>query len=297
MNKIKALALLALLIVSPLTLAAGSSGFPSSPTFRSVDIKPAPGAGAYTNYYSMTNATRATNNPVSIVRLGVNDPVEGALSRWSLRKDSTLESGVNACTGSDFQLESFNDTNGHLGYPININRCSGLITIGDAAQAGSLKVVAGADPFGIIEDGSITLYGKLISLKTVTAGYNRIGPSLVWRTAYPTLAALTDNTCTAIALPHADAKLTYVDVNIAAVSANAVGLRIATARAYSDSGCTSLLDTQSFDHYEHVAVAAGAPLGQTIARLRVNSAANFWIKTTGSAAIGFPSQATVGYKD
>jgi hypothetical protein len=189
------------------------------------------------------------------------------LRRWTVRKNSNGEGGGD--TGSDFDIVSFSD-------------------------AGAQKAVV----FTCTRSTSACSFiGSLGSTKACAATYTRTAPNLCWKTTYPTLGALTNNVCTAVGLPSSDAKMVWVDVNISTTSGNAVAMRNATASAYSDAGCSTLLDQQPYSTQEFVATAGSVSLGQIMARLRVPGTASFWIKTTGSSAPGFPVYAIVGYGD
>lgn len=52
---------------------------------------------------------------------------QGGLSRWTLYKDSTAESGSNA--GSNFAVITYNDAGSYLSTPVTITRSTGLVTL------------------------------------------------------------------------------------------------------------------------------------------------------------------------
>jgi hypothetical protein len=92
------------------------------------------------------------------------------LSRWYLYASSTAEGGSNA--GSDFIVQNCNDAGTVLGTPLQINRATGLVTIG----SGNLQVNGGATVGTNTAAATLLLNGPAASNRTIyfeTAGSAR----------------------------------------------------------------------------------------------------------------------------
>lgn len=305
MKKIKVLALLALLAASPVLFGAGSGGFPSRPKFKSITVDVADTTGAVVglgviNTLDATSNTRilaasystnpaVTNRPAAIC-WGVGVDTTDSSKRWCLRKHGgagQFETGGNV--GSDFQLESFDDTGAHLMYPLIVSRATGTVTFGTstAGQSGSVQILS--DSLG--NGGTLALGGTLSSTKACAAGYTRVNPNFCRLDSGGTnvLVAGTDGTCkqtAAIAASNAKAVLGYVRSSV--YSAGVAGARSLTVQAHSNATCTNSIFLESYEIYEQAAIAAGTQLTRMFSPTVVlpsNLTGQFYLTESGGSGI------------
>lgn len=117
------------------------------------------GSGGFEFLPSPVQITKGADNQTitSFTSPGATDPV----SRWSVGKDATAESGSNA--GSNFALRRYADDGSELGTPISINRASGVISLGQ--QAWTANVDGGGHVLS-----NVTISGMVPATRQVIAG-------------------------------------------------------------------------------------------------------------------------------
>lgn len=293
----KIFALLSMATFIPVVYAEGPAIVASS-----INVRPAAGVIPQLNVYATTSSTLGANNPQSALRLGVTDTVKGDMFRWNIRKNFDLETGIPANNGSNFEILSFNDDGGHLGYPLTINRATGKVTLGAPTQAGSLSVVSGADPFGTIDDGSITLAGNLISTKACATGYKRIGPNFCLSTGVPVVVWTRGaNSCTkSNALTGVtNAKAVMFEATLEMLSKNVVAQSVSYMQVYAETDATCagpILRAPYASMMEFVAMTAGTVIGYNTQDIiaATNATGNLY---TGWMSGGTHSLKAIGYYD
>lgn len=86
-------------------------------------------------------------------------------TRWSLRQDTTTESGSNV--GSDFQLVRYSDAGVALDSPIKVTRSSGLVTLaGNLTSTGTTMLLDSATTATVASDRGATTSFSSIVLRT-----------------------------------------------------------------------------------------------------------------------------------
>lgn len=103
--------------------------------------------------------------------------------------------------------------------------------------------------------GTLSLSGSLTSTKACAAGYTRITPNFCTRDSNLGNSSLTVNTCTAVALPTANAKALLIWTSLVVSSSNAVGQRDTALSGYDNATCVSPKLTEvAIQTYEFSAV-------------------------------------------
>ena len=195
--------------------------------------------------------------------------------RWGIRKNHAVEYGGN--TGSDFEVESFNDNGTHYHFPITITRA----------------------------DDKVTLSCELASTRACASGYTRVGPNLCMRDAGGLQVFNSSTSCaqTTALTGVITAKAVMVTVSLVATSKNAKALRQVTLQAFgqTDNTCLTALDSSVVAAYEFNATATGTIIiNTTDSRVfRSDASGQFYAKTiNNSSGTGFVARYTiVGYLD
>lgn len=287
MKKIKVLALLALLAFSPFLLGAGSSGFPSRPTFSKVTVTPlstdvlsgsdgnikvvAPlnGGGLISNSAVITIGGTANNpaitNTIATYRYTIN-----GLRRWGTRINGDLETGGDA--GSNFEVESFTDAGAHKDYPIRCLRGS----------------------------SECDFSGTVGSTKACATGYMRVGPNFCYGVQATSVVNVTGSAACAQSTAPAnltDAKAVLMAVSLLVKSTNTLNANdVATLSFGTTTGCATVID-QSLEVHEFVALAA-TEIGRSIRTFVVptNATGQFFFSTSSSAG-SIVTATPIGYFD
>lgn len=153
--------------------------------------------------------------------------------------------------------------NGRWQFNVN-NEAFYLQAVNDANTVG--PVVFQVDRTGTVVD-SLTLATTLGSSKACAVGFTRITPNSC-SDSTPTVAALTRDSCTAVAASAADSKAEHLWLNMILASNNAIADRSILFQVYTDAACTagyaagSFRGTVQFSGREFAAVAAATTLYQ-----------------------------------
>lgn len=288
MRKIKSLTLLALLAVSPLLLGAGLGGFPSQPKFKKTEVNstglalPACTTDPATCATFTVTAENSTNNAGTSARgmarfvnatTHANIIIDGngvaavrfaqlGGMRWNFKKNAAAEIGANA--GSDFEIQSFDDTGVHLGYPFIITR----------------------------SNNKVSIVGTLYSSKACAAGYTRKSPNYCGAGTGSSL--LTTAGCYAVGSSASDAVSQDYVFDVQITSANAVAERSILAELHTNSSCTAIAETLAWRTYEFSAVADGTIIYRIVQRLKVDANAR-WIKFVSES--GGTSTGVIAYSE
>lgn len=286
----KLLALL-LLLLPAIALAAGGGGLPSRPSFQAVTVetndatgatsallgKNSTGAAVSVGVYGISNIAGA--NAPAAYRMGQCNfgiAVGTACRRWGLRKNFDAETGANA--GSNFELETFDDTGAHLDYIFTCTRASGNCSF--AHSLGSSKPCAN--------------------------GYSRVVPNFCAvnaASAQNVFSYTTTCTQTTALTGVTDAKGVLAQVYMSPTSLNSVGLREVDLYHYAptDAACATPIFANIFSVQEFVATVANTTIGlnrEGPITVQTNATGQWYAKgaTTGGAGPG-TTVVVLGYFD
>lgn len=264
------------LLLLPSLAAAGVSGLPARPKFKYVQIDSSPLPVGNDPVQLLING-----NGSQIARMRINcGAAAGAcastylmgnngLRRWGVRKNQSPEdavSGLGPNSGSNFEIESFDDSGNHLDAPISIDRKS----------------------------SDITITQRLLSVRACATGYTRIAPNYCAANGTVTAATITTNACTQTAaiagLSTATAVKFQVRQNLTA--RNLVAENVLTTSAYrpTDTTCATSGRGVFFRSFEYVATADGTPIagGSTPITMETNSSGQTYFQVaSGSTGTGW----------
>jgi len=266
MKKMKAMALMALLIFSPPLLAAGSGGFPSRPNFQKVTI----------NQTSINDVALKINAVDETIGLRISS-LSGEQFYWSVGSwydfpNWKAEASTSAIISSIAGVTSL---------------CNNLgLTVGNTFTPSCWLSISGT--------------GALSSTKACAAGYTRVGPNYCAKTTVYSFTSLTRDTCAALTTPSAGAKALIV-LGVATVqTANSITARQTNLAYYGDATCTTAQGNIFVKAWEFVATTAGNPIGSGSGEFKiVNPAANTYsLKFTDDAGDQGAAQYEIrGYLD
>lgn len=198
------------------------------------------------------------------------------------------------------------------------NRGTGTLKINDgitnATQFEYLSVPAatrwitsaasnGGNPALNTTAGSIDVQSVLTSSRACASGFTRIGPNVCWITAggVPTATALTNGTCTTVAVPSGSAaKILVFNIRSFIFSNNAISLRTLQHQAWDTSGCaTNQFYNGSHSVFESVAVANQIYSEQGFQYAAPVTSGNVFLRTlaTTVGASSGTSFVVIGYYD
>jgi len=116
--------------------------------------------------------------------------------------------------------------------------------------------------------GDLTFSGDVIHTESCASTYTRVGVNKCMRST-STWNSTYLGSCTPFTAPDASAVSTVYSIQPFVKSNNAVGVRSASLTLYSDSGCTTVLDSADILDYEQSAIAGNQILGSYHGQMEV----------------------------
>lgn len=139
-----------------------------------------------------------------------------AVNRWAFQADATAEGGANS--GSDFRINRYSDAGSILGVPVNINRATGLVTLGATAVGADLSVTGNTTLTGDLQGSTATFSG--------TVGVGGLSGANIYNTYTPTLTAITNVSASAANVSGwiriGNAVLVFAQISVTATAAAAL---------------------------------------------------------------------------
>ena len=311
MKKIKSLALLALLAVSPPLLAAGQGGFPSRPNFQDVRIingtvcsvgTAGTNAIAKAYYISLCYETAAID--------GITSFMESAGWNISGQRNTNMHIrlGTNAVATTYPTIKmSISRNNFNVDPPTETDIWVWRYTTGDAASNFALEATDAVLGDGTSDalrinrtTGAVFVNAAFYSGKACAAGYTRIGPNYCEANAHA-VTALAVGACTTVARPASDTKAFLVYSLNYAQAANAVLARFSRTEYFTSNTCATVYKAgATASNHEGAALAGGTILASDAINtiVKPDAGGNLYIKTTVDAGgNGTAFYQIVGYYD